>query len=84
MRHQFTVNVSAGIIGYLLIGPYELPPRLSGTSDLHLLIEELRQILEDVCTLATRQTVWFMHVVLLLILPATLSSCWTLVTQIDG
>jgi hypothetical protein len=32
----------------LLIGPYELLPRLSGASYLHYLKEELPELLEDV------------------------------------
>jgi hypothetical protein len=60
MRHQFTVYVWVGIIGNLLIGPFKLPPQLSGASYLHILTEELPQLLEDV-PLATRQAVWFMH-----------------------
>jgi hypothetical protein len=47
-RHQFTINVWVRIIGSLLIGPYELPPRLSGATCLHILTIELPQLLEDV------------------------------------
>jgi hypothetical protein len=38
MRHQFTVDVWAGIIGDLFLGPYEKPPRPSGTSCLNFFI----------------------------------------------
>jgi hypothetical protein len=37
-RHQFAINVWAGIIGDLLRGPYDLPPRLSGSSSLQFLL----------------------------------------------
>jgi hypothetical protein len=40
-QHQFAINVWAGIIGDLLRGPYELPPRLSGSSSLKFLCEKL-------------------------------------------
>jgi hypothetical protein len=50
----------AGIIGDLLIGPYEPLPRFSGASYLHFVRDELPQLLEDV-PLAKRQTVQFIH-----------------------
>jgi hypothetical protein len=42
------------------MGPYNLPPRLSEASCLHVLTEELPQLLEDV-PLAKRHTMWFVY-----------------------
>jgi hypothetical protein len=59
-QKQFAINVWAGIIGDFLLGPYELPPRLSGASYLQFISEQLPQLPDDV-SLATRQTMWVLH-----------------------
>lgn len=54
---QFSINLWAGIIDDLLIGPYVLPPRLTGDNFLEFLQENLAVLLEDV-PLATRRVMW--------------------------
>jgi hypothetical protein len=53
-QQQFTIYVWAEIIDFLLIGPYELPPQLSGASYLHK--NEIIASIADDIPLATRQT----------------------------
>jgi hypothetical protein len=58
------------MIGDLLIGPYEQPPRFSGASYLHFLTEELPQTLGNVQW--QRDKLCALYIMdLLLILPAT-------------
>jgi hypothetical protein len=59
-RHQvrFSVNIWAGIIDNHLIGPYILPPRLTGRIYWTFLNEVLPELLADV-PLATRRGMWF-------------------------
>jgi len=57
-QHQFSINVWAGMIDDLLIGPYVLPNRLNQDTFLEFLREILPVLLEYV-PLATRQVMWF-------------------------
>ena len=59
-RRQFSLNVWAGIIDKLLIGPFPLDGKLTGTKYVDFLSTRLREILEEVpvdIKLGTR----FMH-----------------------
>ncbi|XP_066152080.1 uncharacterized protein [Euwallacea fornicatus] len=47
-QHKFSVNVWAGIIGRLLIGPYFLPDNLNGENYLEFLRNHLPDILDDI------------------------------------
>jgi len=57
-QHQFSINVWAGMIDDLVIGPHVLPNRLNQESFLDFLQEILPVLLEDM-PLATRQVMWF-------------------------
>ncbi|KDQ71545.1 hypothetical protein L798_09942, partial [Zootermopsis nevadensis] len=50
-RERSSINVRAGIVGDMLIGPHLLPSRLRG---------HLPRLFEDV-PLNTRRQMWFMH-----------------------
>lgn len=56
-QHQFSINVWAGIIDDLIIGPYILPNRLNQEIFLNFLQEIFPTLLEDV-PLATRLNMW--------------------------
>ncbi|EZA54493.1 hypothetical protein X777_05748 [Ooceraea biroi] len=63
-QRQFSINVWAEIMGYFLLGPYELPPRLTGAGYLNFLQNQLDQLLMDALDdvpLAVRRRTWFMH-----------------------
>lgn len=47
-QHRFSVNVWAGVIGDMLIGPFILPPRLNGEFYLQFLQNDLPLLLDDV------------------------------------
>lgn len=47
-QHRFSLNVWAGVIGDMLIGPFFLPPRLNSAAYLHFLQRDLPGLLEDV------------------------------------
>jgi len=53
-KHKFSINVWAGMIDDLVIGPYVLPNRLNQDT----FLEFLPVLLEDL-PLATRQVMWF-------------------------
>lgn len=59
-QQRFSVNVWAGIVGDVLIGPYLLPPRLDGTTYLAFLQQVLPDLLDDVPLAIVRQ-MWFQH-----------------------
>jgi hypothetical protein len=59
-QQRFSVNVWAGIIADRLIGPYMLPPRLTGNIYLTFLQEVLPDLLDDV-PLAVMQRIMFQH-----------------------
>ncbi|CAH1394400.1 unnamed protein product [Nezara viridula] len=58
-QHTFSLNVWCGLLSDI-IGPFFLPPRLSGISYLHFLQNNLHELLEDI-PLGIRQRLWFMH-----------------------
>jgi hypothetical protein len=57
---SFAVCVWVGAAGSVLIGTYELQPRLPETSYLQFLSVQLPQLLDDV-PFATWQTMWVLH-----------------------
>lgn len=59
-QNRFAINMWAGIICDRLIGPYLLPPRLTGPIYLNFLEEILPELLEDV-PLDIRQQMWLQH-----------------------
>lgn len=59
-QHRFAVNVWAGVIGNILIGPHVLPPRLNSDSYLEFLQHDLPGLLEDV-PLQTRRNMIYQH-----------------------
>lgn len=59
-QRKFSVNMWAGIINDYLIGPYILPPRLTGRIYSIFLEEVLPGLLEDI-PLDIRQHLWFQH-----------------------
>jgi hypothetical protein len=59
-QHRFAVNVWAGIIGNVLIGPWILPQRLNADIYLNFLRNSLPELLEEL-PLAVRAEMWFMH-----------------------
>lgn len=60
-QHQFQpINMWAGIVNGILIGPFELPNRLNGENYLHFLQNDLPGLLEDV-PLNVRQNMWFLQ-----------------------
>src|SRR6201990_2670814 len=56
----FHLNVWCGLLGDNLIGPFFLPPRLSGVSYLQFLQDNIPELLQDI-PIANRQGMWFMH-----------------------
>uniref|UniRef100_V5GJV9 Transposable element Tc3 transposase n=1 Tax=Anoplophora glabripennis TaxID=217634 RepID=V5GJV9_ANOGL len=59
-QHQFSLNVWVGIVGDHLIGPFFLPPRLTGDVYRRFLEDELPVLLEDI-PLPLRLQMYFMH-----------------------
>jgi hypothetical protein len=59
-QHQFSLNVWVGIIGDFLIGPFFIPPRLTGIIYPIFLENSLPELMDDV-PLAVRLRSWFMH-----------------------
>lgn len=59
-QERFAVNVWAGIIGDLLIGPYIIPNRLNGPVYLVFIRDILPELLQDV-PLNIRYDMWFQH-----------------------
>lgn len=59
-QHTFSLNVWCGLLGDNLVGPFFLPPRLSGVSYLQFLQDNLPELLQDI-PIANRQGMWFMH-----------------------
>lgn len=57
---RYSINVWAGIIGDYIIGPYQLPQRLTGDMYRQFLEETLPVLLEEV-PLGVRRRMWFMH-----------------------
>lgn len=60
IHHNFVLNVWAGIVGDLLIGPIFLPTRLNGSHYFEFLKDNLSGLLKDVPT-EQRAFIWFMH-----------------------
>jgi hypothetical protein len=59
-QQRFTINVWAGLIGNVLVGPHVLPRRLTGPRYRNFLENDLAQLLEEV-PLTIRQRMWFLH-----------------------
>lgn len=59
-QQTFSVNVWAGLVNNMLIGPFVLPNRLNGANYLNFLRNDLPILLEDV-PLDVRQRMWFLH-----------------------
>lgn len=59
-QHRFSVNVWAGIVGDVLIGPHVLPPTLNGARYHDFIRDTLPVLLEHV-PLQVRHNMWFMH-----------------------
>ncbi|CAH1958902.1 unnamed protein product [Acanthoscelides obtectus] len=59
-QQTFSVNVWAGMVNGMLIGPFILPNRLDGMQYLDFLRNILPSLLEDV-PLSVRQSMWFLH-----------------------
>lgn len=59
-QHKFAINIWAGIVGDHLIGPYLLPPRLTGAVYQQFLQNVLPDLLDDV-PLIIRRNMWFQH-----------------------
>ena len=59
-QHRFSVNVWAGIVNDDLIGPFPLPPRLTGAVYTVLLRDTLPGLLEHI-PLESRRRMWFQH-----------------------
>lgn len=61
-KHQqrFSINVWIGVIGNQLLGPVELPSRLTGQEYLNFLQNVLPDLIDDV-PLMIRNNLWFMH-----------------------
>jgi hypothetical protein len=57
---RFSVSVSAGIVGNIVVGPYLLPDRLTAQRYHDFLETVLPGLLEDV-PLAVRKSLWFQH-----------------------
>jgi hypothetical protein len=58
IQRQFTINIRAGNISSLLMGPYMVLLSLPGASYLHFLMKKLLQLLKDV-PLAMQQIIQF-------------------------
>jgi hypothetical protein len=56
----FTINVWAGLIGDVLVGPHVLPRRLTGPRYRNVLENDLAQPLEE-DPLTILQRMWFLH-----------------------
>lgn len=59
-QHRFSINVWAGIVNGMLLGPYILPNRMTGANYLLFLQNTLPELLENV-SLNVRQQAWFQH-----------------------
>ncbi|KAL7644692.1 UNVERIFIED_CONTAM: hypothetical protein RMT77_004233 [Armadillidium vulgare] len=59
-QHTFSLNVWCGLLGDNLVGPFFLPPRLSGVSYLQFLQNNLPGLLQYI-SISNRQGMWFMH-----------------------
>lgn len=59
-QNRFSLNVWAGIYGEHLVGPYILPPRLTGESYLHFLETTFDAYLDEL-PLERLRRLWFMH-----------------------
>lgn len=59
-QHRFSVNVWAGIVNGILIGPHILPDRLTGEEYLNFLQNHLPNLLEQV-PLNIRQDMWLLQ-----------------------
>nr|CAH7762191.1 unnamed protein product [Callosobruchus chinensis] len=59
-QQTFSLNVWAGMVNGMLIGPFILPPRMGGLQYLDFLQNTLPTLLDDV-PLNIRQSMWFMH-----------------------
>ena len=59
-QHKFGINVWAGIVDGRLIGPYLLPPRLTGPIYKIFLEEVLPELLEEV-PMRVRRLMWLQH-----------------------
>lgn len=59
-QHRFSLNVWAGVLNGMLIGPYFFPARLTGDIYLDFLRNTLPQLLEDI-PLNVRQNMWFLQ-----------------------
>jgi hypothetical protein len=59
-QQRFTINVWAGLIGDVLVGPHVLPRRLTGKRYRNFLENDLAQLLEEV-PLTIRRRMWFLH-----------------------
>jgi Helix-turn-helix domain (DUF4817) len=59
-QHQFSVNVWAGIIGNILVGPHFFPNRLNGDVYYNFIRDDLPELM-DAVPLRTRLLMWFMH-----------------------
>lgn len=58
--HSFSLNIWAGVMGNILIGPIFLPTRLNGHQYCDFLKENLPIALRDI-PIERRQSMWFMH-----------------------
>ena len=59
-QQEFSINLWAGIVNNYLIGPFELPPRLTGAIYWRFLRRNLQELLEEV-PLHIRESMWFLH-----------------------
>lgn len=59
-KHDFVINVWAGIVGDCLVGPYLLPSQLDAQKYLIFLKEVLPDLLKDV-PFRIRRKMWFQH-----------------------
>lgn len=61
-QQQFAINMWAGIVADFLIGPYLLPPRLTGNIYLHFLQDVLPELLDNAhVPIGIRARMWFQH-----------------------
>lgn len=59
-QHEFKINIWAGIINNVIVGPVVMPDQLNGNDYLNFLQQTLPDLLEDLPLIA-RQNMWFMH-----------------------
>ena len=59
-QQRFSVNVWAGILDGHVIGPYQLPSRLTGPIYL-IFLQQVLGVLLDAVPLNVRQDMWFQH-----------------------